>query len=120
MVEVLFWSAAVFAVLGVLPLVAAWRELRRERKEAEQRSQRRQSEESHREKDAPENGALRFSSSTGVAGDLRRFLASLTCRPRMTGNDFAVRVDYASWGVRTVSIRRRAMRRPAMVVMVTR
>ena len=54
------------------------------------------------------------------AGDLRRFLASLTCRPRMTGNDFAVRVDYASWGVRTVSIRRRAMRRPAMVVMVTR
>jgi hypothetical protein len=59
--EVLFWIAAVFAVLVVPPLVAAWRGLQRERKEAEQRREGHQSEESHREKDAPANGALRSS-----------------------------------------------------------
>jgi hypothetical protein len=64
--EVLFWTAAVFAVLGGPPLILAWGELRRERREAEQLRRQRRSEESHGERDGPTNGALGSASSTGT------------------------------------------------------
>ena len=51
--EVLFWTVAVFAVLGGPPLLVIWAELRRERKEA-------------REHTRPSGRAPRSSSSSGV------------------------------------------------------
>ena len=64
--EVLFWIAAVFVVLGVPPLILACRELRRERREAEQLRQQRRSEEPHGAQDPAANGELGSSSSTGT------------------------------------------------------
>ena len=61
--EMLFWTVAVFAVLGGLPLLAVWSEMRRERREVEQRDRQRrfQEEQMRRRKEAP-----RSSSSTGA------------------------------------------------------
>lgn len=62
--EVLLWTIAVFAVLGGPPLLAVWRELRRERREARQREQQRRFEEAGGQQQSPSDRAP--SSSTGV------------------------------------------------------
>lgn len=63
--EVLFWTVAVFAVLGGPPLLVLWSELRREKKEAERREQQRRSEHDG-EHTRPSGRAPRSSSSSGV------------------------------------------------------
>jgi hypothetical protein len=61
--EVLFWTVAVFAVLGGPPLLVLWSELRRERKEAEQRERQRRFDEKQMRRRGEASGS---SSSTGV------------------------------------------------------
>ena len=64
--EILFWTMAVFAVLGLPPLVAILWELRRERKEADQRERQRRFEEAREERMQRSDGAPESSCSIGM------------------------------------------------------
>ena len=61
--EVLFWTVAVFAVLGGPPLLAVWSEMRRERREVEERERQRRFE---KEQMRQREGGAGASSSTGL------------------------------------------------------